>query len=391
MITLLARWFIKAKPDADNAHTRHLYGILCSVVGIALNLLLAAGKLVAGVLSGSLAITADGMNNLSDTGSSLVTLIGFKLSQQKPDESHPYGHGRIEYIAGLLVSVIILLVGFELLQSSIEKILSPQDIAFSALSVVVLVASIAIKLYMACYNRSIGKAIDSAPMRATALDSLSDAAATAVVLAATLIGHFTGLHVDGWGGLLVSAFILYSGVMALRDTVNLLLGQPPKQAYVDEIKATVLAHPEAIGVHDVMVHDYGPGRRIITLHMEVSASEDMLKIHDTVDNIERELHDRLGCMALIHMDPIDTDNKLTGETRHRVAQVVKGLDERATIHDFRMVTGPTHTNLIFDISVPFDVKASEAEIKRRVTYMVRALDERYFAVVTVDRTVEGVS
>lgn len=389
MITLLARWLIKAEPDANNKHTRHLYGVLCSVVGIALNLLLAAGKLVAGALSGSLAITADGLNNLSDTGSSLVTLIGFKLSQQKPDQEHPYGHGRMEYITGLIVAMAILLVGIELLKSSVDKIITPVPVAFSLLSVGVLAVSIAVKLYMAFYNRAIGRRIDSASMRATAMDSLSDAVATAVVLAAMLIDHFTGLYVDGWAGLLVSLFILYSGVMALRDTINLLLGQPPKQAYIDEIKAIVLAHPEAIGVHDVMVHDYGPGRRVITLHMEVSAKDDMLQIHDTVDNIERELHDRLDCMALIHMDPVDTDDTLTEETRRRVAQVVMGLDERATIHDFRMVTGPTHTNLIFDVSVPYDVKASEAEIKRRVTHMVRALDPRFYAVVTVDRSFEG--
>lgn len=385
MITLLAKWFIKEKPDADIPRVRQLYGMLSSIVGIALNLLLVAGKLLAGSLSGSIAITADGLNNLSDAGSSLITLIGFKLAQQRPDEEHPFGHGRMEYIAGMLVAVAILLMGFELLQSSIGKITSPSPVTFGVLPAVILAVSIAVKLYMAAYNRGIGKTIDSAAMRATAIDSFSDAIATTVVLISMVVTHFTGLPIDGWCGLLVAFFILYAGFTAMRDTINLLLGQPPKPEFIAEIKAIVLAHEEIIGVHDLMVHDYGPGRRSITLHAEVSASSDMLKIHDTIDNIENELHEKLSCSALIHMDPIDTDDALTEATRARVAEVVKGLDERTTIHDFRMVSGPTHTNLIFDVCVPFDVKLSEKDITRRVFHMVRALDEHYVAKVTVDR------
>lgn len=389
MISLLSSWFIKAEPTADDPQVRHQYGVLSSIVGIALNLLLVVGKLIAGAISGSIAITADGFNNLTDAASSVLTLVGFKLSQQKPDEEHPFGHGRIEYIAGLLVSVAILLMGFELLRTSFGKIMHPEMVTFSWLAGVILVISIGVKLYMALYNRRIGNKIDSAPMRCTATDSFSDAIATTVVLIAMIVGHFTGLPIDGWGGLLVSLFILYAGLSSLRDTVNLLLGQPPKVEYVQDIKHTVMAHPEIIGVHDLMVHDYGPGRRIITLHAEVSASGDILEMHDAIDNIENELHDKLGCKALIHMDPIETDDALTDETRGRVSEVVKGLDERATIHDFRMVSGPTHTNLIFDVSVPYDVKASDSEIKRRVAHMIRALDERFCAVVTVDRMIEG--
>ena len=389
MIRLLAKWFIKEPPSPDNPRVRGLYGMLCSLVGIGLNLLLVAGKLLAGSISGSIAITADALNNLSDAGSSAITLFGIKMAQQKPDGEHPFGHGRMEYVAGLLVAVIILLMGVELLKSSFDKIINPAPITFSLLTAVILVVSILIKLYMAIYNRRIGKAIDSAPMRATAIDSLSDVGATTVVLISMIVAHFTGLPIDGWCGLLVALFILYAGITAMKDTVNLLLGQPPTPEYVDQIRQLVMSHEGIIGVHDLVVHDYGPGRRIITLHAEVSSNGDMMALHDKIDNIERELQTALGSNALIHMDPVETDNALTDATRIRVGEVVKGLDERATIHDFRMVTGPTHTNLIFDISVPYDVKASDAEIKRRVAHMIRALDENFFAVVTVDRIMEG--
>lgn len=389
MVSLLAKWFIKEKPEAGKPEIRHRYGVLCSIVGIALNLLLVAGKLIAGAVSGSIAITADGLNNLSDAGSSLITLIGFKLAQQKPDEEHPFGHGRMEYVAGLLVSIIILIMGLELLRTSIDKIINPSPVTFSVLAMAILVVSILIKLYMAYYNSRIGKAIESAPMRATAIDSLSDVGATLVVLISMIVAHLTGLPIDGWCGVLVALLIAYGGIAALRDTVNLLLGQPPKQAYVQEIRDIVMANPEIVGVHDLMVHDYGPGRRMITLHAEVPANGNMLALHDMIDNIEGELLEKMSCKALIHMDPVVTDDALTEETKKRVAQVVLGLDERVSIHDFRMVAGPTHTNLIFDISVPFDVKISDRVIRQRVANMIQALDGTFFAVVTVDRVSEA--
>lgn len=391
MVSLLAKWLIGEKPTKENSKTRYQYGLLCSVVGIVLNLLLVAGKILAGTISGSIAITADGLNNLSDAGSSLISLIGIRIARQRPDAGHPFGHGRMEYVAGLLVSVVVLIMGIELLMSSGRKIMAPEPVTFSMLAVVILIVSIGIKLYMSLYNRRIGKQLESAPMRATAVDSLSDVVATSVVLLSMLVGHFTGLPIDGWCGLLVSLFILYAGVTSLKDTVSLLLGQPPSATLIDEIYSIVGEYPDVIGVHDLLVHDYGPGRRVITLHAEVSASGDILKMHDTIDNIERELQEKLQSNALIHMDPVETDNALVEATRLRVAEVVKGLDERVSIHDFRMVTGPTHTNLIFDVSVPFDVQASEQEIKRRLSHMVRALDETFFAVVTVDRYSEGMA
>lgn len=389
MVSLLAKWLIKAKPDADDPQVRHAYGMLCSICGIALNLLLVLGKLIAGTLTGSIAITADAMNNLSDIGSSLIALIGFKMARQRPDQEHPFGHGRMEYIAGLLVAAVILLMGVELLRSSVGKIITPEPVMAGVFPVIFLLISIGVKAYMALYNQRIGKAIDSAVMRGTALDSLSDVVATLVVLLTMVIGSVTGLLLDGWGGLLVSLFILYSGVTALRDTVDLLLGRPPKPEYIEEIKAIVRAHAEVLGVHDLVVHDYGPGRRVITLHAEVPAGGDMLLLHDTIDNIEKELQQKLGSSALIHMDPIVTEDALTERTHRRVAEAVRGVDERVTIHDFRMVSGPTHTNLIFDASVPFDVKLSDKEIKRRVAQMVHALDDTFFAVVTVDRVAPG--
>lgn len=385
-MTLLARLFLKGRDDVSDPRVRQVYGMLSGAVGIGLNLLLFAAKLLAGALSGSVAITADAFNNLSDAGSSVITLFGFKISQQKPDSEHPFGHGRMEYIAGLIVAVAILLVGLELLKSSVEKILSPQPVVFSLLSAAILAASILVKVYMALYNRRIGEKIGSPAMRAAAADSLGDCVATLVALLSMAVTHFSGLSVDGWCGALVAVFILFSGYGALKDTISPLLGQPASPAFVAQVESIVNARPEIIGMHDLIVHDYGPGRRIVSLHAEVPASGDMLALHDAVDSAEKELGEKLGCLAVIHMDPVVTDDALTNETRARVCEVVKGLDERATIHDFRMVPGITHTNVIFDVVVPFDVRLTERDIKRRVEHMIRALDSTFYAVVSVDRS-----
>lgn len=385
MIAWLARLFLGREQDFRDARVRQVYGMLCGAMGIALNLLLFAGKLLASAWTGSVAMAADAFNNLSDAGSSVVTLVGFKLSRQKPDTEHPFGHGRIEYIAGLVVAMAIVLMGVELLKTSVEKIASPEEIVFHPVSLVILLAAVAVKMYMAFYNRSVGQKIDSAAMRATAADSLSDTAATGAVLVATLISHFAGINLDGWCGLLVALFILWTGLRAFKETVDPLLGQPPRKEVIDHIGRLVRSHPEIIGMHDLIVHDYGPGRMMISLHAEVPASGDVLALHDVIDNAERELRDSLGCTAVIHMDPVVTDDALTDCTRERVAEAVKALDERVSIHDFRMVSGPTHTNLIFDVAVPYDVNLSENEIRQRIAHLVRALDERYFAVVEIDR------
>lgn len=384
MITLLARLLIKHQEDEDR--TRRAYGVLCGAVGIFLNVLLFAGKFFAGLLSGSIAITADAFNNLSDAGSSFVTLLGFHLAGQKADAGHPFGHGRIEYLSGLVVSVLILLMGVELGKSSVDKILHPEAVDSGPLVVAILCASIAVKLYMFLYNRRLGRKLGSTAMEATALDSLSDSAATFAVLIATLVGRFTGLRIDGWCGLLVAAFILWSGFNAAKETLDPLLGMPPTAELVERIRALVLAHKAIIGIHDLIVHDYGPGRMMISLHAEVSASGDVLELHDEIDNVENELREKLGCEAVIHMDPIVTDDGLTQETRQRVAALVHCIDDAISIHDFRMVKGPTHTNVIFDAVVPFGFRLSDEDVARKIRTAVRALDGNYYAVVKVERS-----
>ena len=385
MISLLARLFLKPE-GRDEAALRKGYGILCGAVGIGLNVLLFAGKFFAGTLSGSIAITADAFNNLSDAGSSFVTLLGFQLAGQKPDSDHPFGHGRIEYLSGLAVSMLIILMGFELAKSSLDKILHPAPVDSSWLVIAILCVSICVKLYMSFYNRSLGKKLNAPAMLATAADSLSDSVATTAVLIATLVGRFTGLKIDGWCGILVAAFILWSGFNAAKDTVNPLLGTPPTHEFVNQIKNLVMAHPGIIGIHDLIVHDYGPGRVMISLHAEVSASENVLELHDEIDNVESELREKLGCEAVIHMDPIVTDDGITEEIRERVAALVHCIDDAINIHDFRMVAGPSHTNVIFDAVVPYGFRLTDAEVEEKIKTAVRTLDGNYFAVVKVERS-----
>ena len=366
MIELLAKCLIPNRDRVDAPEVRQAYGILCGVVGVCLNVLLFAGKLAAGILSGSVAITADAFNNLSDAGSSL----GFKLAGQKPDSDHPFGHGRMEYVSGLIVAMLIILMGVELLRTSVEQILHPEAVEFSLVSVGILAVSILVKLYMCAYNRSIGKKIRSASMVATATDSLSDVCATAVVLAATIFSRFSDLPIDGWCGLLVALFILYAGYRAAADTINPLLGQPPE--------------PEIVGIHDLIVHNYGPGRLMITLHAEVPADGDMLELHDVVDTVEHELAVALHCQTTIHMDPVVND-EATVEMKKQVEELVRQIDERITIHDFRMVRGKSHTNLIFDALVPFGLPQSDREVAKRIRALVQGMKGNYFAVVQVEK------
>lgn len=386
MIEFLARVFIRHRDTLSPSALRQAYGQLCGAVGIGLNLLLFAGKLFAGTISGSIAITADAFNNLSDAGSSVVTLLGFRLAGRKPDPEHPFGHGRMEYISGLAVAGLILLMGVELGKSSLKKILSPEEIVSSPLVLAILAVSVAVKLYMFYYNRSIGKKIKSAAMSATATDSLSDAVSTTAVLIATLVGQLTGLNIDGWVGLLVALFILFSAYKAAKETLSPLLGQTPDPEFVERIDQIVLSYPEVLNVHDLIVHDYGPGRMMISLHAEVPANGDLLQLHDVIDNAEHRLKKELGCMAVIHMDPIITNDAHTDALRMAVAEKVKSIDPRLTIHDFRTVPGSTHTNLIFDVVVPYDVKLTADEVRRRIGALVKELDENYFAVVQVDNS-----
>lgn len=385
MITFLASLFIKDRRNYDSPAVRQAYGVLSGAVGIGLNILLFLGKWIAGTLSGSIAITADAFNNLSDAGSSIITLIGFRLSGQAPDPEHPFGHGRMEYISGLLVSVAILVMGFELIWSSFGKLRDPEPIESSALVLGILLASILVKVYMFYYNRSLSKKLDSAAMKATSVDSLSDTVATTLVLIATVISKYTGLILDGWFGILVGIFIVYTGGSTLKETIDLLIGQPPKKEFIDEIREIVLGHSLVYGVHDLIVHDYGPGRRMISLHAEVAVDGDIQDIHEQIDHIEHELQEKLNCSATIHMDPIVTDDKEILEMKEKVEEMVQSLDENFSMHDFRMAKGPTRTNLIFDVEVPRKTSLTDNEIMNRLKEQVHGLPgSKYFAVIQID-------
>lgn len=382
MITCLAKFWIRESDSEEKK--RRVYGTLGAVVGIFLNICLFTGKYLAGFFSGSIAIMADAFNNLSDAGSSFISLIGFVFSGKKPDLDHPFGHGRIEYLAGLGVSFLILLMGVELAKNSVQKILHPVSVQISTLSIAVLSASILVKLYMAYYNHAIGKKIRSATMAATATDSLSDAAATTVVLLAMLFLAVTGINIDGYCGILVAVFILAAGIGAAKETVSPLLGQAPDPEFVKEIKELVMQHEEVLGIHDMAVHDYGPGRVMVSLHAEVSGDGNIYELHDLIDRIERELKEKLHCETVIHMDPIDVGNEKTIEMKEEMVKLVKAIDERLTIHDFRMVTGTTHHNMIFDVVIPADFKLSQEELKDIIQKKVWEKWPDYYVVIDVD-------
>ena len=385
MINLLVKTFVKDCGNVQDPQVRQRYGTLSGAVGIFLNLLLSAGKMIAGVLTGSIAITADAFNNLTDAGSSVVTLVGFRMAGKQADGDHPFGHGRIEYLSGLAVSVVILLVGLELAKSSVEKIIHPEPVEFSWLSAGILAAAICVKLWMSYFNRSLSRRIGSAAMAATAADSLSDAAATSAVLLSSLIGRFTGVNIDAWAGILVAIFILRAGWGAAKDTLNPLLGQSPDPELVRDIERTVLAHPQVVGIHDMIIHDYGPGRSMMSLHAEVPAGADIMAVHDEIDAIERELKAKYRIDASIHMDPIVTGDETISKARKMVSELVREVDPAMTIHDFRMTSGPRHRNLIFDVVVPYSVRQSDEAVRREIERKIRAADPNSFAVIQVDR------
>lgn len=385
MIKLLAKIFIKDSQNTADSKVRVAYGYLCGAVGIALNILLFAGKIIAGTISGSVAVTADAFNNLSDAGSSIISLIGFRLASQKPDPHHPFGHGRFEYIASLIISIIIVLMGFELGKSSFEKIVAPQAVEYSAVTFAVLGASVLVKLYMFFYNNSVGKKIDSATMRATAMDSISDAVSTGAVLISAVIAMFTNLALDGWMGLVVAAFIMVTGFKSAKETIDSLLGTPPSPEFVKQIEDMTLQYDDIIGVHDMIVHNYGPGRTFVSLHAEVPSDGDIVAIHDTVDNAEREIAKELGCLVTIHMDPVDVHDEHTAQLRENVSEIIKQINPDITFHDFRVVSGPTHTNLIFDIVSPMDCGLSDQELADTIADKIHQCNESYFAVINVDK------
>ena len=386
MLTFLLRRFAPDMDSADSPAARLRCGMVAAALGIALNALLFAVKLAAGLLSGSIAIIADAFNSLSDASSSLVALIGFRLSAKKPDPHHPFGHGRLEYVAGLVVAMLVILVGVDLLRSSVGEILAPEAARLTPLTAAILVASAGVKLYMCLYNRALGQRINSPVMRAAALDSLGDMLSTAAVLAALIAASLTGLHIDGWAGLGVSLFITYSGLSAARETISPLLGEAPSDELVKKIEDDVLRGEHVLGVHDLVVHDYGPGRRMISLHAEVPADGNFPAMHDEIDRIERRLSEELHCEAVIHMDPVATDDKRVAPLQEAMtARLREGVDDRITLHDFRVMDIGGRTLLLFDLVAPYDLAVSDEALAQAASYAAKGLDSRYETVVKIDK------
>lgn len=385
MIEFLAKILYKDSTEVDISVKRRQYGSLLGGVGIFLNFVLFTIKLIAGIVTGSVAIVADSINNLSDAGSSSIQLIGYKLSGHEPDENHPFGHGRIEYVSGLVISIVILFMGIELLKTSITKIISPVSIQYSKMALIILIISVLIKLYMYSYNKTYAQKLNSVVMQATAFDSLTDSLATATVLLCMMINEYTGFAVDGYCGLIVSLFIITTGYNAAKDTITPLLGQKADPEFVEKIAQFAMSYDEVLGVHDLVVHDYGAGRMMITFHAEVSANGDFVKLHDVIDNIERRLKKVLGCQAVIHMDPVFVDDEATIRMKRFSELITKSINESLTIHDFRMVAGPTHIKLVFDVLTPYDYHMSDAEIKKAIETKIESLPGNLTAVVDVDR------
>ena len=387
MTEILVRLFIKDRDNVRSPEVRRAYGTLGSVVGIILNIILAAGKCVVGLLFGAISLTADGINNLSDAGSQIISFISFKMAAKPADRDHPFGHARIEYVASMIVSFFILLVGWNVLSESVAKIFDPETkTTFSWIMIIVLGVSVVVKLWLCLFNRRLADRIGSSVMKATAADSLSDAIATAAVLVAMLVFKFTGFDADGYMGVIVAVIIFIAGIKILNETKNAILGESADPEIVDSVKRIVAEFPDALGIHDMVVHSYGPGQTIVTLHIEVDGEKSVFDSHDMIDSIERRLNVELGIQSNIHMDPIVTNDAEVSEMRDVVRALVKEIDERLDIHDFRFVRGVTHTNLIFDVNAPFELKTSDAELKREIAKRVSEYNEVYFTVTTVDRS-----
>ncbi len=384
MTEALIRLFIKNPEKTHDPAVRAAYGNLASWVGILCNLALCAGKFMVGTLSGSISVAADAVNNLSDASSSVVSLLGFRLGSRPADEEHPYGHARFEYLSGLAVAVMVLVIGLELGKTSLGKILAPTPVTFCWVTVGVLAASILVKLWMALFNRKVGGRIHSGALIATAADSRNDVISTAAVLAASVVSGLTGLELDGWMGLGVALFILWSGVGLVKSTIDPLLGLAPDPELVKYIHERVMSYPNVLGTHDLMVHDYGPGRQFASVHVEMAAEGDVMASHDVIDNIERDFLENDGLHVVIHFDPIVTSDERVGDMRRWLSEAVKEIDGALTIHDLRMVPGPTHTNLIFDCVVPAGFAMSELDVKQAIKHLVRQKDPRYFCVITVE-------
>ncbi len=389
MTKLLIKLFIKDKDNTKSPAVRRAYGTLASTVGIIVNMILALGKIAVGFMFGAISLAGDGINNLSDAGSQIISLISFKMAAKPADRDHPFGHARIEYVASMIVSFFVMLVGWNLLTESLNKIFDPEMTTNDSniwLMVAVLAVSILFKLWLVVFNRTIAKKIDSSVMRATAADSLSDAGASAAVLIALLVFKFTGFDADGYMGVVVAVIIFIAGIKILNETKNAILGESADPEVVENVKRIISDFPDALGIHDMVVHSYGPGQTIVTLHIEVDGDKSVFDSHDMIDMIERRLNTELGIHSNIHMDPIVTNDAEISGMRTIVRGLVKEIDDRLDIHDFRFVRGVTHTNLIFDINAPFELKMSDVELKKEIAKKIAEYNDEYFTVTTVDRT-----
>ena len=384
MHTFLVKHFIKDSENTANLKVREAYGTLGSITGIVVNIILAIAKYFAGIISGSISVTADAINNLSDAGSSIISLVGVKLSTKPADKDHPYGHGRVEYISALAVSFVVLLMGIELFKSSVDKIINPVPVKFNILSLIILTVSILAKLWLGFFNKKLGEKINSAPMMAVMKDSFSDCLATGVALIAIVVSAFSDISIDGYLGVIVAGFIFLAGFNILKETMADLLGKPADKAFTQEIENKILSYDKIVGVHDMIIHDYGPGRKFASAHAEVSSQDDIMEIHDIIDLAERDILNEYGIVISIHTDPIITDDERINALKKMTVTIVKEISDEMSIHDFRVVDGPTHTNLIFDLIAPHKFHMSNEEIRKTIEDKLSKIDERYFVVITIE-------
>ena len=386
MTDLLIKLFIKENKKQDDPKVRGEYATLASGTGITVNIFLSIVKLIVGLIANSISIVSDALNNITDIGSSLVTMIGFKLSQKSSDKDHPWGHGRMEYITGFIVDMLIILVGFELFKSSIDKIIHPELPNINTITIILLVVAIFAKLWLFLFYKKIAKIIDSAALKGAAYDSISDTISTTAVLASAIVAKFASVSIDGFVSLLVSIFILITGFKATKEMIDMLIGTAPDKEFVKDIYKFVERYKEIVGIHDIMVHDYGPGRKIVSFHAEVPADSNICEVHDIIDGIEQYMFKKFGCITTIHMDPIVVDDEEINNMKKTVERVVKGINENFSIHDFRMTNGGKRVNVIFDLVVPFDEKVDFKELEKEVKTKIHNLDNKYYAVINIENS-----
>ena len=386
MTKFLIKLFVKGKDNVEDPNIRGKYAMLSSITGIVVNVLLSVFKLIIGIIANSMSIISDALNNVSDAGSSIVTMIGFKMSQKKVDSDHPWGHGRMEYITGFFVDILIILVGFELLKSSIDKIINPELPSISNVTIILLVVAILAKLWLFLFYRKIAKTINSAAIKGTAYDSISDSISTLAVLVSAFVAKFAGISIDGYVSLLVSIFILITGIKAIKEIIDLLLGQKPDPEFVKKIEEFASQYKEIQGIHDIMVHDYGPGRKIVSFHAEVPANSDILKAHDIIDQMEQDIFEKFHCITTIHMDPIVVDDEEINEMRKYTEDFVKSINEKFSIHDFRMTDGGERINLIFDLVIPIDEKVDVEKVVTDIKEEIHKKNNKYYAVIKAEHS-----